>query len=75
MRGNSINIRRNRGLEQCWNHILKPTQEYVCEINQMEKAEKKCASLYTDALVKKDRKDFKLSLLKQGTLSTLTIWL
>lgn len=75
MRGNSINIRRNRDLEQCWNHILKPTQEYVCEINQTEKAEMKRASLYTDASVKKDRQDFKLSLLRQGTLSTLTIWL
>lgn len=41
----------------------------------MEKAEMKRASLYTDALVKKDRQDFKLSLLRQGTLSTLTIWL
>lgn len=41
MRGtwNNINLRRTTGPEQFWNHILKPTQEYVREINLTDKAD------------------------------------
>lgn len=50
MRGtwNNINLRRTAGPEQFWNHILKPTQEYVHEINLTDKADASVKKAWTD---------------------------
>lgn len=68
MRGtlNSINVRTG-GLEQCWNHILKPAKQYVCGINRTDKA---------DAIREEgvNRQDFRLTT-AQVRNAFLTIWL